>query len=108
MTHLTNHPCACVCRRSLLLAGLGTMLCKSALAQPAMGRIVVGFPPGGAADVLARMLAASLAGTMASNVIVDNRVGAASRIAVEHVRDAPADGSVMQKLDRETLELLLA
>ncbi|VTU46340.1 Argininosuccinate lyase (plasmid) [Variovorax sp. SRS16] len=95
MTHLTSHPSACVCRRTLLLAGLGAMVSQSALAQPAMGRIVVGFPPGGAADVLARMLAVSLAGTMASNVIVDNRVGAASRIAVEHVKDAPADGSVM-------------
>lgn len=82
-------------RRTLLLAGALASMGSASQAQSAVGRIVVGFPPGGAADGLARLLATELRGTMAPNVIVDNRVGAAARIAVEHVRNAAADGSVM-------------
>jgi tripartite-type tricarboxylate transporter receptor subunit TctC len=82
-------------RRSLLAAGALLPFGHLSWAQTGIGRIVVGFPPGGAADGLARLLAERLRGTMASNVIVDNRVGAASRIAVDHVRAAAADGSVM-------------
>jgi tripartite-type tricarboxylate transporter receptor subunit TctC len=58
-------------------------------------RIVVGFPPGGGTDVLARLLAEKLQGLYGSSIIVDNRPGGAARIAVEYVRNAEADGSVM-------------
>ena len=82
-------------RRTLIAAGALLPLASAVRAQAGVGRIVVGFPPGGAADGLARLIAEKLRGTMAPNVIVDSRVGAASRIAVDHVRMAPADGSVM-------------
>lgn len=82
-------------RRTVLAAGALLTLGSATVAQPSIGRIVVGFPPGGAADGLARLLAERLRGTMAANVIVDSRVGAAARIAVDHVRTAAADGSVM-------------
>lgn len=96
MTHCTSpSPFFSMHRRSLLAASAGLILGNAASAQPAVGRIVVGFPPGGAADALARLLSGSLQTAMAANVIVDNRVGAASRIAVEHVKDASADGSVV-------------
>jgi tripartite-type tricarboxylate transporter receptor subunit TctC len=58
-------------------------------------RIVVGFPAGGGTDVLARILAEKLQGRFASAAVVDNRPGGAARIAVEYVKNAEADGSVM-------------
>lgn len=59
---------------------------------PETARIVVGFPPGGAPDLVARRLADQLAGKLAKVVIVDNRPGAAGRIAVDIARQSPADG----------------
>lgn len=43
-------------RRSLLIACAGSILGGAVAAQPAVGSIVIGFPPGGAADALAQSL----------------------------------------------------
>lgn len=59
---------------------------------PETARIVVGFPPGGAPDLVARRLADQLSGKLAKAVIVDNRPGAGGRIAVDIARQSPADG----------------
>ncbi|MFC7543820.1 tripartite tricarboxylate transporter substrate-binding protein [Siccirubricoccus deserti] len=67
-----------------------------ALAQPrGIARIIVGFPPGGSADTTARLMAERLRGSYAQNVIVENRVGAAGRMAVEAVRAAEPDGDTI-------------
>jgi tripartite-type tricarboxylate transporter receptor subunit TctC len=58
-------------------------------------RVIVPFPAGGGTDVLARIMAENLKGTYAPTTIVENRVGAAGRIAVDYVKGAEADGSVM-------------
>ncbi|CAN7570068.1 tripartite tricarboxylate transporter substrate-binding protein [Variovorax sp. LjRoot178] len=55
-------------------------------------RLVVGFPPGGALDTLARALAEQLRLGGEEQVIVDNRPGAATRISIEYVKRAPPDG----------------
>jgi tripartite-type tricarboxylate transporter receptor subunit TctC len=57
-------------------------------------RILVGFPPGGSADLLARALAQQLTG-YGAQVIVDNKPGAGGRIALEQLKNAEADGSVL-------------
>ena len=57
-------------------------------------RILVGFPPGGSADLLARALAQQL-GNYGTQVIVDNKPGAGGRIALEQLKSAEADGSVL-------------
>jgi tripartite-type tricarboxylate transporter receptor subunit TctC len=57
--------------------------------------IIVGFPAGGGTDVIARILADRLRGPYASTVLVENKPGAAARIAVEYVKNAEPDGSVM-------------
>lgn len=57
-------------------------------------RIVVGFPPGGSADLIGRALAQHLTG-YASQVIVDNKPGAGGRIALETLKNAEADGSTL-------------
>ncbi len=55
-------------------------------------RIIVGFPPGGATDTLARMAAARLQEQWSQPVVVENRAGAAGNIAHEAVAKAPGDG----------------
>ncbi|HEX2544963.1 MAG TPA: tripartite tricarboxylate transporter substrate-binding protein [Ramlibacter sp.] len=57
--------------------------------------IVVGFPPGGISDVLARALGQRLSAQMGQNVIVDNKPGAATTIASAHVANAAPDGHTL-------------
>ena len=58
-------------------------------------RIIVGFPPGGNTDVVARIFAERLRLSYVSTVIVENKTGASSRLAVEYVKEAAPDGSVL-------------
>lgn len=57
-----------------------------------IARIVVGFPPGGSVDVIARHLGERLRGTHAASVIVENKPGAGGRIAAEGFKHAEPDG----------------
>jgi tripartite-type tricarboxylate transporter receptor subunit TctC len=66
-----------------------------ALAQDYPGkplRLVVGFPPGGSADVMGRLIAQKLGEQMNQQVIVDNKPGAGSMVGNEFVARQPADG----------------
>ncbi len=54
--------------------------------------VVVGFAPGLAPDIVARVIAQPLTERLGQNVIVDNRPGAGSNIAADAVVHAPADG----------------
>jgi tripartite-type tricarboxylate transporter receptor subunit TctC len=79
-----------------LLAGLAAAL---ALAPPAFAawpekplRIIIGFPAGSAADLIARALAPKLTEGLGQPVLIENRTGAGSSIAAEAVARAPADG----------------
>ena len=55
-------------------------------------RFVVGFPAGGATDVVARAISQNLSEALGHPVVVDNRAGAASNIAAEIVATSPKDG----------------
>lgn len=55
-------------------------------------KIVLGFAPGGATDQLARILGRKLGERMGQQFVVDNKPGAATRIAMDAVQKAPADG----------------
>jgi tripartite-type tricarboxylate transporter receptor subunit TctC len=88
-------------RRALigLAGGLGAVTAlRGALAQIAEPypvkpmKIVVGFPPGQASDVIARMLAAKLSEAFGQSAIVDNKPGAAGIVAHEAVKNAKPDG----------------
>ncbi len=80
---------------ALIYAGCNPSQSASAQALKKPVRIVVGFPAGGGADVTARILADGLRGTYAATVVVENKPGAGSRLAAEHVKNADPDGSVM-------------
>ena len=58
-------------------------------------RIVVGFTPGGATDVVARTISQKLSEALGQAVVVDNRPGAASNIGAELVAKAPKDGHTL-------------
>lgn len=58
-------------------------------------RILVGFSAGGSFDSVARLLAEKLKTELKRPVIVDNKPGAGGRLAVDALKGAPADGSVM-------------
>ncbi|MBX9812614.1 MAG: tripartite tricarboxylate transporter substrate binding protein [Burkholderiales bacterium] len=55
-------------------------------------RLVVGFTPGGGVDINARLLASKLSEYFGQQVLVDNRPGAGTNIANEHVAKSPPDG----------------
>lgn len=82
---------------------LKTLAAGAALAVPVLRAqtvvrqltIVVAFPAGGATDAVARLVAEGLRGRYAETVIVDNRVGGNGRIGAVHVKNGPADGSLM-------------
>ena len=66
-----------------------------AFAQERTTRILIGFPPGGSADVVARLLADKMRVSLGQNVIIDNKPGAAGRLALAELKRSPADGSVL-------------
>lgn len=78
-----------------LMGSLVSVAPLAALAQayPAKPlRLVLGFPPGSAVDVVGRIFAAKLGEAVRQTVVVENRPGAGSNIAAEAVVRAPADG----------------
>ena len=73
-------------------------LCCTATAQtyPAKPiRLVVGFAPGGAADIVARTIGDPLGRLLGQSIIIDNRPGAGSSMAAELVAKAAPDGYTM-------------
>jgi tripartite-type tricarboxylate transporter receptor subunit TctC len=58
-------------------------------------KILVGFPPGGSADVVSRHLADKLVPAYAKSAIVDNKPGAAGRIAIDTLKASPPDGRTL-------------
>lgn len=58
-------------------------------------RILVGFPPGGATDVAARLLAEKLRESMGQPVLVENKPGAGGTLVTQQLKSMPADGSVV-------------
>ncbi len=59
-------------------------------------KILVGFPPGGSADVIARQIASRIGASLDGQaVVVENKPGAAGRIAIDALKNSPADGNTV-------------
>jgi tripartite-type tricarboxylate transporter receptor subunit TctC len=79
-------------RRSFAALAATTLVLPAALAQDRTLRIWVGFPPGGSADVIARLLAEKLKTPLGQNVLVENKPGAAGRLILGELRRMAPDG----------------
>jgi tripartite-type tricarboxylate transporter receptor subunit TctC len=82
--------------RRLLLAG--AFLCAAGVAQAQTAqavRILVGFPPGGGTDAIARALADKLKDQLGVPVVVDNRAGAGGQIAAQTLKSSAPDGNTL-------------
>lgn len=80
--------------RTLLAAALLSCVAYTSLANDKV-TIVVGYPPGGDTDVLARLISEKYSELIGKPVVVENRVGASGAIATNYVKDAMPDGSVL-------------
>ncbi len=58
-------------------------------------KIIVGFPPGGGTDILARVVGAKLQAMWGQQVLVENKAGVAGVLAAEYVAQQPSDGSTL-------------
>jgi tripartite-type tricarboxylate transporter receptor subunit TctC len=90
-------------KRALLRAGFAALVALAAQAAGAQGdaaanfpnrpiRLIVGFAAGGGNDLFARLVGQKLSDNIGQPVIIENKPGAGGRIAVEYVKNQPADG----------------
>ncbi len=97
-------------RAVLLLAGACFVFAavnQSAFAQPNKTvRILVGFPPGGGTDAIARTLAEKLKDELGTSVIVENRPGAGGQIAAQALKSSAPDGSTFFISHDHTISIL--
>jgi tripartite-type tricarboxylate transporter receptor subunit TctC len=84
---------------ALLAAGL-------AQAQSGPIKLMVGFPPGGGTDAIARILADKLKDQLGVSVLVDNKAGAGGQLAAQALKAAPADGNTLFLSHDHTITIL--
>ena len=89
-----------------VLAVVGSLGSNLALAQTGGIKLMVGFPPGGGTDAIARILADKLKDQLSTTVVVDNKAGAGGQIAAQALKAAPADGSVLFLSHDHTISIL--
>lgn len=81
---------------ALLMAATAAALSPAAAhAGDDTTRIVIGFAPGGALDVLARALADKMRHSLGGTVLVENKPGASTRLALQAVKQAAPDGKTI-------------
>ncbi|MFY8120230.1 MAG: Bug family tripartite tricarboxylate transporter substrate binding protein, partial [Burkholderiaceae bacterium] len=75
-------------------------------AQGRTVRLLVGFPPGGGTDAIARVLADKLKDELSASVVVDNRAGAGGQIAAQELKRAVPDGNTLFLSHDHTISIL--
>ena len=93
--------------RQHLIRGFGLLLCSSLITAPLLAqtnssaiknypdkpiRLVIPYPPGGATDVIGRIMAQELSKSLNQQVVPDNRAGDSGNIGADMVAKSPADG----------------
>lgn len=81
-------------RFTAVLAAAASCMAFSAMAQSAT-RILVGFPPGGGTDAIARILAERMQADLGSSVVVENKAGAGGQLAAQALKAAAPDGHTL-------------
>ncbi len=93
-------------RRLFVLLALA-LSCQVATAQSAKSiKLMVGFPPGGGTDAVARILAEKLKDELGVPVVVENKPGAGGQLAAQALKVAPADGTVFFLSHDHTISIL--
>ena len=93
-------------RLQFLLALAAALIAGSASAQQFPSKPinwVVGFPPGGGADGVTRLVAAKLSQNIGQPVVVENRPGASSSIAAQYVTNAAPDGYTIMSVEQGSM-----
>jgi tripartite-type tricarboxylate transporter receptor subunit TctC len=86
--------------RSVFLLFAGIVACANLSVSDSLAqsypvkpvRILVGFVPGGAVDIIARLIGQKLSETLGQPVVIENRPGASTAIATDRAAKSPADG----------------
>lgn len=94
--------------RGLLKTLAAATLLGACLAQAQNGpvKLMVGFPPGGGTDAIARILADKLKDQLGVAVVVENKAGAGGQIAAQALKAAPADGNTLFLSHDHTITIL--
>ena len=93
-------------RRHLAVLALA-LSCGFAAAESAKPiKLMVGFPPGGGTDAVARILADKLKDELGTTVVVENKPGAGGQLAAQALKAAPADGTVLFLSHDHTISIL--
>jgi tripartite-type tricarboxylate transporter receptor subunit TctC len=95
-------------RRHLAAAAAAAALGLPAIAR-AQGRtlrILVGFPPGGGTDAIARLLGEALKAELGATVVVENRAGAGGQLAAQALKAAAPDGNTVFISHDHTISIL--
>ena len=79
---------------ALAATGLLTHAAAQAQGDKTIG-ILVGFPPGGSLDTVARLLAEKMKDELKAPTVVENKPGAGGRVAADMLKSAPADGTAL-------------
>jgi tripartite-type tricarboxylate transporter receptor subunit TctC len=80
---------------STLLMAMSVIFATNVMAQDYPNKpikVLVGYAPGGAVDLVARTLGLSLSASLGQTVVVENKPGAGTNIAVKQLIDSPPDG----------------
>jgi len=103
--NVTNALCI---RRLLAIVAvfMTAFMSVQAAAQETPLRILVGFAPGGATDVVARVLAQGLQTELGRTVVVDNRPGAGGQIAAQALKNSNPDGNTIYLTNSHTMAMV--
>ena len=98
-------------RRTVLRAAAAAAVLAAPFASPAQVpstvHLLVGFPPGGGTDAIARLLAEALKAELAgTNLIVENKPGAGGQLAAQALKAAMPDGSTLFLSHDHTISIL--
>ena len=88
---------------ALVISGLWV---QATWADTSTIKLLVGFPPGGGTDAIARVLAEKMKNALGANVVVENKAGAGGQIAAQALKASPADGSVLFFSHDHTISIL--